>query len=135
MSDLFNPEELLTLSEILYSQDVDRCKIRTIFNRAYYCCFLKMKEKCGKTKADDRVEHYKIWEKISSKDNKLSSKLAELWIHRRFADYSLEKEEKISDRNTNLKVEATESEAKDVIETAKSALNDIENFNFSSINI
>lgn len=94
---LFNPRDFLSLAVDLLD-NINEGKIRTILNRCYYACFLAVKKEMGKQKSTEFLHHKDAWQKVNKKKG-LGAIFAELYGNREVADYSLQKQEKVSTWN------------------------------------
>ena len=119
MTAWFNPESLLELARFLLALSLyigdDEALIRTIMNRCYYAIFLILRERLGK---GPNATHAEIYFETKRRTRELATRLDQLWIYRRAADYFLKRPVKIRGRKISLIVNFNEDEARRCIDTA-----------------
>jgi len=98
---MFNPQDFLSLSQILIQNTPDECKIRTSIGRSYYATFLYLREwlrtNMGTGFYDTADDHEIVRDSIHDIDGRtISDKYKKLRRYRNHADY------KLSDTDINI---------------------------------
>jgi hypothetical protein len=90
MTSGFVPKDFLDLANDLKKCETESAN-RTILNRCYYSCFLRLKKiHAKKEKGDISFSHDFAFIKINRKHKKLALRLNKLYAARLVADYSLD---------------------------------------------
>lgn len=87
---MFDPMEFFQIARKLYADSgtLDSGMARTCINRAYYAAHLVVREKY-KIRNDGAGSHAAVIDHLKRKSPVLGNKLANLFIHRKEADYIL----------------------------------------------
>lgn len=89
MTNSFLPKDLFELAKELESKNSESAN-RTILNRFYYSCYLRLKDEFfGKKGLDEPINHHNVFYGVNRRNKRLGAILNNLYVSRLVADYSL----------------------------------------------